>query len=432
MCDTLVSALPGEPVWLAKNSDREPDEAQSIEWHAAGDHPARRGVACTHLRIPQVRHTRSILISRPTWMWGAEMGINERGLAIANEAVFTRENVAAVGLTGMDLLRLALERSDDAESALALIIELIARYPQGGRMGHRDLRFRYHSAFVIADPSRAWLLETAGRYWAARRIEDRFTTSNLLTIAADFDRIHPEAYTHARKRGWCRAAADFDFARCYGAPFYRAAAGGELRRACTARGLAARGGSLSAADFAVLLTDHAGGHPRDGIRMQMACAHASFLPTRRAGQTTSSMIARLTPTPRVWVTGTSSPCLSVFKPIAIDADAPDGLGHASEEPSQDLWWRHEALHRTVLLDYERRRAAFDEERLELQAEAFAEDAHARIPELWRAHAEAVDRWQSEAARIPSFSLDPFARWWRARLVTRLRDAKHPTRVLQRR
>ena len=413
MCDTIVVAEPGRPVWLAKNSDREPDEAQSVEWHPARDHPARSGVSCTHLRIPQVRRTHALVLCRPAWMWGAEMGINERGLAIANEAVFTREAVARIGLTGMDLVRLALERCDDADAGLELMIELLARHPQGGRMGHLDRRFRYHSAFVLADPHRVWLLETAGRYWAARRIEGRFTTSNLLTIGDDFDRIHPEAYTNARRRGWCRSAHAFDFARSYGDRLYRAAAGGERRRVCSARGVTGLGARLSARDFAELLSDHGGGHPRDGLRMQMTCAHASFWPTRRAGQTTGSMIASLSATPRVWCTGTSSPCLSVFKPVSLGHDTVGG--HATEHPSDALWWRHEALHRLVLVDYERRRAAFERERNELQAVAFAEDAHDRPTESWSRHAKAIERWRSAAAEVvPPFSLDPFARWWSMR------------------
>jgi secernin len=343
------------------------------------------------------------------------MGMNDKGLAIANEAVFTREPVASIGLTGMDLLRLALERCDDAQAALALIIELLARHPQGGPMGHRNRRFRYHSAFVLADPNGAWLLETAGLYWAARRLAGRFSTSNLLTITDDFDRIHPDAYVHARTRGWCRSAGDFDFARCFGDPFYRAAAGGELRRACTARGLSRLGSELSATDFATLLTDHAGGHPRDGIRMRMTCAHASFWPTRHAGQTTGSMIACLRPaSPQAWMTGTSSPCLSVFKPVVLDVDDLGELGRASAEPSGDLWWRHEALHRLVLANYAGRRASFEDERRALQREALAGDAHTRSASLWRAHLEAIPRWSAAAGQIAPSIIDPFARWWALR------------------
>jgi secernin len=435
MCDTIVVAEPGRPVWLAKNSDREPSEAQCVEWHPRTEHGAHTHVACTHVSIPQTRQTHAVVLGRPAWMWGAEMGVNERGLAIGNEAVFTREPVAREGLTGMDLLRLALERCDDAEAALALIVELLERHPQGGSMGHRNKRFRYHSAFVIADPSRAWLLETAGTYWAARRIEGRFSTSNLLTIGTDFDQIHPRAFEHARERGWCRSAADFDFARCYGRPFYRVAAGGELRRACTARGLARLGDTASVEDFVALLTDHADCHPRDGVRMRMTCAHASFWPTRHAGQTTGSMIARLDPSgSRVWATGTSSPCLSIFKPVALDADRPGSLGHADEVMADTLWWRHEALHRLVLQNYTKRRATFEKERIAMQEDALSPDALDRVDELWREHFEAVSRWTDTAAEVEPSTFDLFGRWWgrQAIVMNRERRSTRPTPARPRR
>ena len=47
-------------------------------------------------------------ISRPVWMPGAEMGVNAAGVAIGNEAVFSRFKPARDGVLGMDFLRAAL------------------------------------------------------------------------------------------------------------------------------------------------------------------------------------------------------------------------------------------------------------------------------------------------------------------------------------
>ena len=46
------------------------------------------------------------MLSRPAWLWGAEMGANEHGVCIANEAINAREPAAETeALLGMDLVR---------------------------------------------------------------------------------------------------------------------------------------------------------------------------------------------------------------------------------------------------------------------------------------------------------------------------------------
>ncbi len=110
MCDTIVAtkeATRDGSVIFAKNSDREPNEAQSIEYHPARSHKAGEELKVTYLTIPQARQTRAVFISRPFWMWGAEMGANDAGVAIGNEAVFTKLPMRKEKmLLGMDLLRL--------------------------------------------------------------------------------------------------------------------------------------------------------------------------------------------------------------------------------------------------------------------------------------------------------------------------------------
>ena len=50
-----------------------------------------------------------MLLSKPAWLWGAEMGANSYGVAIGNEAVWNRlsdpDFDAVPRLLGMDLLR---------------------------------------------------------------------------------------------------------------------------------------------------------------------------------------------------------------------------------------------------------------------------------------------------------------------------------------
>lgn len=61
---------------------------------------------CTYIEVEQVWKTHAVILSRPSWLWGAEMGANEHGVCIGNEAVWTKEPVGeGEALLGMDLLR---------------------------------------------------------------------------------------------------------------------------------------------------------------------------------------------------------------------------------------------------------------------------------------------------------------------------------------
>ena len=67
------------------------------------------------------------------WMWGVEMGANEHGVVIGNEAVWTREPCDGrnKALLGMDLVRLGLERGNTAREALDVITTLLEEHGQG-------------------------------------------------------------------------------------------------------------------------------------------------------------------------------------------------------------------------------------------------------------------------------------------------------------
>lgn len=63
---------------------------------------------CTYTAIEQVPETYAVVLSRPAWLWGAEMGANEHGVCIGNEAVWGREEICDdEALLGMDLVRSA-------------------------------------------------------------------------------------------------------------------------------------------------------------------------------------------------------------------------------------------------------------------------------------------------------------------------------------
>jgi dipeptidase len=421
MCDTLVAVPPSTAdgvVWFAKNSDREPGEAQLIEHLPRKSYASPTNLRCTYLEVPQAGETFEVLISRPFWMWGAEMGVNEHGVAIGNEAVFTRLSYDKSGLTGMDLLRLALERTASAKDALELITCLIKEHGQGGSCGYRNKGFRYHNSFIIADPTEAWVLETAGRHWAAQRVRGTRTISNALSIGKDFDLLSDEAYSFARSRNWCRSTTDFEFARCFADRWYTALSGGTARAACTSGRLYARATSLAREDFFEALRDHAGLAPSTGWRMKMPCAHASWWPTRNAGQTTASLVSRLTRKGSLhWMTGTSSPCLSVFKPLRLGSEIFSfGPQPQAVYDSESLFWRHERLHRLVLADYERRRAVFEGDRRALEARIIdaVNNGDLNFQSYWEEHRSIISDWAErveESSRPIKPNISMFQGYW---------------------
>jgi len=343
-------------------------------------------------------------------MWGAEMGVNEHGLAIGNEAVFTRVPVPKAGYTGMDFQRVALTTCRTADDAVEQLIELTECFPQGGPMGHRHRSFRYHSSFLIADATGAWVFETAGQYWAAKRVRGVATISNALTIGDDFDRVHSGAYELARNRRWVKSGGDFSFAGAFSDRAMSMLAGADVRRACTGRSLAGLR-QPRARDFILALTDHGGLEPGKGLRSESPCAHASWLPTRTSAQTTSSIIARLDASgPTVWATGTSSPCLSVFKPSPFEPELlpPRPVADARFD-ERGLWWAHERLHRACLPDYHARRVTFAEDRERFQDACLQPGTDPK--QAWVDHRAHVDDWLGRALDVKASRTPPLTRWF---------------------
>jgi len=192
MCDLLVAlpdATAGGRTLFAKNSDRPPTEQQVLEWLPPR---AERETRTTYLTIdgPASGATLGVLGSRPAWMWGLEHGVNEAGVAAGNATIYTTLDPrgAPPALTGMDLVRLALERAPTARDAVTIIADAIERWGQGGS-GHEASDRPYWSSFLLADPTAAWVVETSGREVAVRSVERSWATSNRTTIES-FDTTH--------------------------------------------------------------------------------------------------------------------------------------------------------------------------------------------------------------------------------------------------
>ena len=385
MCDTLVAvgdATVDGSVILAKNSDRQPNEAHMLLHMPRTQHPAGGRVQCTYIEIPQVPETYEVLLSKPFWIWGAEMGANEHGVAIANEAIFSKEPYHKEGgLIGMDLLRLGLERATTARQALDVIVDLLDTFGQGGNCGFHHPEY-YHNAFAIADPQEAWVLQTAGTYWAARQVQSVCTISNGLTITREWDLASPGLVEHAVERGWCKSSQDFDFTRCYSDFLFTTFSASRTRQRRSAQLLGAQQGHVTAETMMAALRDHGAGasedhwHPGRGWLMDTLCVHAGFGPTRPT-QSTGAMVAHLrADLSTYWLTGTSGTCTSIFKPVYLGgAGLPDlGPQPTGTYDPHSLWWSHERLHRAVLRDYPHRLPQYAGERDVLESTFLREAA----------------------------------------------------------
>lgn len=184
MCD-LLCALPtatGGPTLFAKNSDRPAGERQVLEW--LGPRTDEGTTRATYVEVPaHAGPTLGLLGSRPAWGWGLEHGVNEAGVAAGNARIYTTldPRPAPAALTGMDFVRLMLERSADADTAVSVLAELLGSVGQGGS-GYEEPGRPYWSSFLIADRRSAFVVETSGNVGAVEEVVDVRAISNRTTI----------------------------------------------------------------------------------------------------------------------------------------------------------------------------------------------------------------------------------------------------------
>ncbi len=405
---------------LAKNSDREPNEAQVVVRYPRTRHK-QKGLKATFIQIPQVQETYEVILSKPFQMWGAEMGVNEHSVAIGNEAVFTKITPPKKndGLTGMDMLRLALERSKTAAAALECITELLTEYGQDACGGYENRDMFYFNSFIIADPKEAWVLETVDRHWVAEKVRGFRSISNGLTIESEFDLSSDGLKDFAQQLGWTKGK-DFNFRKIFSDRFYTYFSHCKVRQALSTE-LGRKGAACYDVQTAmnILRSHHKGETDPARTGMHSLCMHAAGLTT--PSQTTGSMVAELRPDGKstYWFTGTAAPCISLFKPLYIPGK--QFLAGTFAEPSatQDgsLWWRHEQLHRRALKN------------LAAAGEHFLAERNAVEDELVRAERSVFNK---PAAVREKFSkttwseADRLLEKWTARLSSaRIRGAFHP-------
>ena len=395
----------------AKNSDRPVGEAQGLRFYPAADHPEGSMLRCTDLMIPQVTHTYAVLGSQPYWIWGLEMGINECGVSIGNEAQGSKCAAETVeGLLGMDLLRLGLERGATAREAARVIIDLLTQYGQNANASPLYDR-RYENSYLLMDRNEILILETAGREWVMKKAADWTAISNCYSIGKDFDATSPRLEALARENRWLSAGEPFDFAKAYTLPADRQKnAVPRWRRMCSLIENAEKPVTLETAKN--ICRDHFDGlinESRFGAFLgtfYSICMHAE---TPMGFQTVASMITYYDDSLGILCRyAVALPCCSVYVPVYFGRKTPDALAQvgATYDPAS-LWWACERLAMAVSVDEDRFAPAVRtalqklEQELETKAQAAEETAKQtqnREP-LFALTQEAVDQLMALAQNL---------------------------------
>ncbi len=193
------------------------------------------------------------------------------------------------------------------------------------------------------------MLETAGPYWAAEKVKDVAAISNRLSIGKNFDLAHPELISYAISKGWCKSEQDFDFARCYTNQLITRFSGSRNRhQACTTR-LQANKGQITVETMMEILRSHdakfGDARPFDRPALGSVCMHGGGLV---GDHTTGSYVAELgAPLDTYWLTGSSTPCISIFKPYWM-TEIGRVFGEEQQEEALAYWMLREEFHRLVL------------------------------------------------------------------------------------
>lgn len=297
-------------IWFGKNTHSPPSVAQAPVFAslARGLAPTRRG---EFIELEGGGSRLAHFASGAVGAWGAQVGVNQHGVAVACHLAATKlAGHGKPGVSGRDLVKLALEQARSSRDARDVITRAVERYGQGA--GKRLVSLAgYDSSFTIADFHEAWELETAGTFWAARRVPVYAARSDCLEIGEAFDLAASGAEDYARDRGWAPAGEPFHFARAFGRRWPGAPASARKRRQTLLAGLEALGGirEPGQAHFMALLGRHAGPAPGGSGDV---CRHAAGGATR----TTASTLVRVdfSGLPRLWHSE-GAPCGGEFREL---------------------------------------------------------------------------------------------------------------------
>ncbi|HZT80106.1 MAG TPA: hypothetical protein VFA26_07790, partial [Gemmataceae bacterium] len=114
MVTALGRAASGANTLFGHNSSRPADEPQALVRSPGRSFALGEKVRTQHLELSQARQTFTAVGTQGRGLWGFHHGANEHGVAAGCTGITTRLRGDGPGLTGPDLVRLALERGRTA------------------------------------------------------------------------------------------------------------------------------------------------------------------------------------------------------------------------------------------------------------------------------------------------------------------------------
>ncbi len=340
-CDMLVAlgraTADGQTIF-AMNSDHRLSPEHPICREPRKKSTTGEKVRTQFLVIPEVRETCAVVAVQPSGWWGYAHGINEHGVVMGASVLRTMLQCPEPGLTGGDLVRLALERSHSARHAVECVTALIERYGQTASPGQCGPYGSDHG-FLIADAGEVFAVETAGRHWVYQEIHEVRAASNASVIHQDWDGISRGLAGSAIDRGWWPAdGTKLDYASAVSRdPVGQASGLRRWGRATTL--LEQQNGHIDHLFLRRLLGDHYEGthyevEPNMPSRGPVPLCQHGDGPDHAT--TRSSVIVQLSGDAShllvVWC-AFGSPCQNVYFPVFLDGELPEALTGAGDSRS---------------------------------------------------------------------------------------------------
>jgi hypothetical protein len=217
MASDMVTALAattaaGETLFGA-GARRPAGEPQAWRHEAARCHSPGQNLRISRLELPEARQTFALLGASDGGGWGLRFGLNEKGLAVGAATIALRLKPDEAGLTGPELVRLALERAANACQAVEVIGDFVSRHGQCPEQPTDGAG----NAFQIADAGEAFVLETCGSHWVMQQATPIRVVSGVCHVRQDWDRIaHGLADLAIRRGWWPENGSKLDFAAAFG------------------------------------------------------------------------------------------------------------------------------------------------------------------------------------------------------------------------